>query len=91
MSIFKIWQDELNLIIQFFGEKSQYEKLSEEQDELFEAINEGDKLHIAEEIADNLVMIEQVRIMNGIDREEIYKIISDKINRTLSRIDNGQY
>ena len=45
--------------------------------------------HIAEEIADCYVMLEQFRLYYGIE-EAVEKIMKQKINRQLERIENEQ-
>lgn len=44
--------------------------------------------HIAEEIADVLVMLEQFRIYYGIDLAEVKRIGKYKINRQMERLKN---
>lgn len=44
--------------------------------------------HIAEEIADVLVMLEQFRLYYSITEQKICKIIKQKIERQLERIEN---
>lgn len=46
------------------------------------------KKHIAEEIADCYVMLEQFRIYYGIDEENVEKIMKGKIDRQLRRIED---
>lgn len=43
--------------------------------------------HIAEEIADCYVMLEQFRLYYGIEKEDIEKIMKQKIDRQLGRIE----
>lgn len=45
--------------------------------------------HVAEEIADCYVMLEQFRLYFGIDRNQIKDTMAKKINRQLERIENG--
>lgn len=45
------------------------------------------KGHIAEEIADVMVMLEQFKLYYGISSEEITKIFWDKVDRQLERIE----
>ena len=49
------------------------------------------KNHIAEEIADCMVILEQFKLHYGISNEEITKIFWEKVNRTLERIESGHY
>ena len=44
------------------------------------------KQHVAEEIADSIIMIEQIRLANGINPYEVSEIIEQKLNRQLDRI-----
>ena len=44
--------------------------------------------HIAEEIADVMVMLEQFKLYYGITSEEITKIFWNKVDRQLERIEN---
>ena len=51
----------------------------------------GTKEHITEEIADVMVMLEQFKLYYNIGNMEIAKIMKNKINRTLERIESGYY
>lgn len=51
----------------------------------------GIKEHITEEIADVMVMLEQFKLYYNIENMEIAKIMKNKINRTLERIESGYY
>ena len=44
------------------------------------------RIHLTEEIADSLIMIEQIRIANGITDSDINSWLEKKINRQFSRI-----
>jgi len=44
------------------------------------------KQHIAEEIADVMVMLEQIRLYYEIEHEDVSKIMEFKINRQLNRM-----
>lgn len=48
-----------------------------------EAIKEGDEEHIKEEMADVLVIINQIRYKKEMDEEELVEIFEQKVNRTL--------
>ena len=48
----------------------------------------GYKDHVAEEIADSIIMIEQIRIANGITDKEVNAWIAKKLGRQLNRIEN---
>lgn len=47
----------------------------------------GAKDHIAEEIADVMVMLEQFKLYYGISSEEITKIFWNKVDRQINRIE----
>ena len=51
------------------------------------ALDEGRK-HIAEEIADVLVMLKQFQAYYKINREDIRKIMNEKVDRQLGRMKN---
>ena len=44
------------------------------------------KIRVTEEIADSIIMIEQIRIANGISLSDIGDVIEKKLSRQLSRI-----
>lgn len=79
----RIWQ-----IYEHYGGAHQIEKAIEELDELKQALtNEDSTLHdVAEELADVLIMAEQIRIIYEISAEELNDIIKYKITRTHMRI-----
>ena len=93
--------DKLLKIINHYGVKEQLKYIHSEYYELDEAILSaecykemtlGDKIHITEEIADVLVMLEQFRLYYNISIESVKEIAKYKINRQLERIsevDNG--
>ena len=70
-------------IIKTFGVKPQLRKFAEENYELIEAIHEGDILHIKEEIADNLLMLNEFITFFHIDENELYDIVTYKQKRTI--------
>lgn len=94
-------------IIEHFGIRNQMKKLNEECYELIEAIaNYQDiepftiedtnfkaifKNHVIEEIADCLVLINQFIEYYKIDNNDVAKIMQEKTNRTLKRIESGYY
>ena len=86
--------EKLETICQHYGIRKQIKKLSEEVFELQEAVidNEwdvdGNTDHIAEELADVMVLWEQIRIHYGIPSQTIAAITTEKINRQLKRIEN---
>ena len=44
------------------------------------------KEHVTEEIADSLIMIEQIRLANGITDKDVNAVIVQKISRQFNRI-----
>lgn len=77
--------DELKTIAMFYGNETQYDKLQEELGELIEAIDEDNLEHIAEEIADVEIMLEQVKYLSNL--YETVKLQKDyKIMRQLQRV-----
>ena len=93
--------EELLEIMNFYKEKNQRKKLQEETYELIEALieyeNESYKMyteiekahkeHIAEEIADCYVILEQFRLKHNIGKEKIKDMMDYKIKRQLIRIE----
>ena len=94
-------KEDLLKIINHYGIKSQQRKLQEEVFELQEAIinAENNSLigisrkpselaieHIAEEIADCYVMLNQFQYYYGIEDKDINDIMISKIDRQLNRI-----
>lgn len=77
--------DELKTIAMFYGNKNQYDKLKEELGELIEAIDEDNLEHIAEEIADVEIMLEQIKYLSNL--YETVKLQKEyKIMRQLQRV-----
>ena len=92
-------------IIKHYGIKNQLRKFNEESFELQEAIIHAEYnrvlgisnepcikavKHIAEEISDCYVILEQFRHYYGISNEEIKKAIKYKINRQLERMKENE-
>lgn len=75
-----------NKIIDHYGKDNQIQKAVEELGELTEAIKDGDKKHIGEEIADVLVMIEQLKRIYDIPDAYIRCTIDYKLARQLMRM-----
>lgn len=85
-------EQELLEIIKHYGLKKQLKKLSEEVYELQEAIllDEGGMesyQHICEERADVEVLLRQLDEYFEIKFDDVAKWMTNKINRTLERID----
>lgn len=51
----------------------------------------GTREHIAEEIADVMLLLEQFKVYYGITSEEITNLFWSKVARTLKRIESGYY
>lgn len=81
-----LWQ-----IIAHYGYKHQkaktIEELSELEKELVRDINgQGDREHIAEEMADVYIMLAQLMLIYG-NRPEVARVVGEKIGRTLERVE----
>jgi len=87
-------ENQLKQIIEHYGIMKQLKYIHSEYFELDEAIIEYENIdstnidHIAEEIADVMVMLEQFRLHYGIDKETIQDLMEYKINRQIERIEN---
>ena len=88
-------KEQLQQIIDHYGHRSQKEMLFEEFEEFAELQkevckelrNKGDKQHIAEEVADVYVMLQQLQLIYGISDEKVELEVQKKIERTLDRIE----
>lgn len=87
----------LKMIINHYGVNSQQRQFFEEVFELQEAIIQYEeprryhsKEHIAEEIADAMVMLKQFQLYYDISTEEIEKIMQYKIDRQIKRIEDDK-
>ncbi len=88
--------EDLEKICQHYGIRGQLKKLSEEVFELQEAVIEHEQElfikantdHVAEELADVMVLWEQIRLHYGIPSQTIQGIITEKVERQLKRIEN---
>lgn len=87
-----MWVDrDLERIIEHYGADHQKRKAAEELCEftaeiLKDVTGHGNLEHITEEMADALVMINQLRIIYG-NVHEVFDSMESKINRTLKRIE----
>lgn len=63
-----------------------YEEYANDQD--YQTTLKKQKEHIAEEIADVMVMLEQFKLYYGISSEEITNIFWSKVDRQINRIEN---
>lgn len=89
-------------IINYYGIHNQQRKLQEEVFELQEAITELNmaerdmnifdieqyKEHIKEELADVVVLINEIAEYYGIEHKDIFPIMEFKIDRTLKRMED---
>ena len=83
--------NELQKIIDHYGEDAQLLQCIEEMSELTKEIAKYYKgadttEQIKEEVADVLLMIEQLIIMTGISHADVMQIMFQKLQRTLERI-----
>lgn len=90
-----MYKRKLKDIIKNYGVKAQIKYWATEVQELNEAIIEYEMQkskeqyeHIVEELADNLVMLNQIRYFYNIDEDKIVKIMKQKIDRQIERIKN---
>lgn len=83
--------EKLIYIIKYFGFPNQVLKLKEEVNEVIEAMEDIDKKHITEELADVLVVLNQFKLFFNIKDEDIVEMMEYKIDRTLKRIEEGYY
>lgn len=83
---------ELQIMAQMYGAKNQSVKLCEELAELMVEMHRSidgrplDKAHVEEEMADVLLMMEQVIYLDGLDENKIRAIQKRKLNRQIARL-----
>lgn len=76
-------------ILNHYGRENQVQKTCEELAELQVAItHDTPKEQIKSEIADVLIMCEQIKLMHGINETELAAEIDYKVDRQLERIAN---
>ena len=90
--VIRIDEEKVKQIADFYGLKNQLKQLVEECCELsVEALHyireEGGTERISEEIADVLIMIQQIIYLIGHGYEDIEKYVEFKLDRQLRRID----
>lgn len=83
----------MKLLIDHYGHESQKMMLLEEMAELQKEIckefrGELNKDAITEEVADVLIMLEQVQMMYDISETKLHKITNEKLHRQLRRIED---
>lgn len=91
-------------IIEHYGLKNQKKKFGEEAFELYEALTKWDSHlygtdnkdylividNIKEEIADNLVLLNQFIQYFGLDIKDIERVMREKVERTLNRMNDEE-
>lgn len=85
-------KEQLKEIIDHYGDDHQKDKLFEEMAELQKEVckelrGKGEKQHIAEELADVYVILQQLQLIYGITDKQIEQVVQDKIERTLDVIE----
>ena len=83
--------DNLLTIFNTYGKSHQVSKLLEEVGEFIETVINEDKENMVQEIADCMVMLKQFIEYYHIDVNDILRIMNEKIDRTISRIEEGYY
>lgn len=85
-------KEQLQEIVNHYGADHQKDKLFEEMAELQKEVckekdGKGDISHIAEELADVYVMLQQMQLIYGITDEKVEMEAQKKIERTLDVIE----
>lgn len=83
----------MKLLIDHYGQESQKMMLLEEMAELQKEIckdmcYDPDLEAITEEVADVMIMLEQIQMMYHISRPKLHKITNEKLHRQLRRIED---
>ena len=81
-------ENKLLTIFNTYSKSHQVSKLLEEVGELIETIMNEDKENMVQELADVEVMLLQFKEHYHINGNDILKIMNEKIDRQLNRIDN---
>ena len=84
-------ENKLLTIFYTYGKSHQVSKLLEEVGEFIETIINEDKENMVQEMADCMVMLKQFQYYYGITDEEIIKVMKEKIERTIKRMENEYY
>ena len=84
-------ENKLLTIFYTYGKSHQVSKLLEEVGEFIETVMNEDKKNMVQEIADCFVMLKQFQYYYGITDEEIIKVMKEKIERTIKRMENEYY
>ena len=93
--VVRIDEEKVKQIADFYGLKNQLKQLAEECSELsvesLHYIREGRGIErISEEMADVLIMIQQIIYLLRNDTEKLEKYADYKMDRQLGRIDRGE-
>ena len=87
------FNDECSRILRHYGKEKQEIQAVQELSELILLLaarpdqrKEDYKKRVTEEIADCMIMIEQIRIANGITDSAVKRVIEQKITRQFNRI-----
>lgn len=84
-------ENKLLTIFNTYGKSHQIKKLLEEVGELIETVMNEDKENMVQELADCMVILEQIKLYYGITSKEITDIFWNKVDRTIDRIKEGYY
>ena len=84
-------ENKLLTIFNTYGKSHQVSKLLEEVGEFIETVMNEDKENMVQEMADCMVMLKQFIEYYHIDGNDILRIMNEKIDRTISRIEEGYY
>ena len=76
-------------IVRHYTKEHQVDQAKEELIELIDALDEDDGMHMAEEMADVLVMIVQLMMYMHINPGMVESIMDYKISRQIRRIENA--
>lgn len=82
----KYFQSEIFELNEAIMQLEHYEEYANDQD--YQTTLKKQKEHIAEEIADVMVMLEQFKMYYNIKDMDIEEVMDKKINRQLERIEN---
>ena len=75
-------------ILEFFGNNAQHMKTFEEIGEFQQELSRANREGIKNEMADLMVMLNQMQIVYQIDTSDIMEIMMAKVKRTLAKIDS---
>ena len=77
-------------IFNTYGKSHQTSKLLEEIGEFIETIMNDDKENMVKELADVMVLLNQFKLYYCIYDEEVKRVMIEKINRQMERIENEE-